>query len=223
MHLAQDALRHCCVSKNNLFSFINWCTLAAITPNISRASEHTSQKACRTQQCAKRSLNVAHLNAIARDVKNGKIALPNVDLSNNDEFEYIWALVDSGAGADVARTSVFSESSPVTAPSITLSTANGEALHHHGAHRLTAYNQDGSAVDRVFYNADVEMPILAVSELSKEGPSGSEVRLRLKDGYIRYFHTGNRQRVVKRRGVYFTKRYVRKSNTSSGFHRPGHP
>ena len=91
---------------------------------------------------------------------------------------------------------------------------------------MTAYNQDGSTVKRVFYNADVEMPILAVSELSKEGPAGSEVRLRLKDGYIRDLHTGQEQPVVKRRGVYFTKMYMRKSgppDPSSGFTRPGLP
>ena len=70
------------------------------------------------------------------------------------------------------------------------------------------------------------MPILAVSELSKEGVYGSEVRLRQKDGFIRDLQTGNRQQIVKRRGVYFTKMYIRKPNNlsvDSGFIRPGHP
>ena len=197
--------------------------LAAITPNISHSRDRVSQKTRRAQP---RPMNVAHLNAVARDVKNGKISLPNVDLSTNSEFEYVWALVDSGAGAHVAKTSVFNEVSPVSAPSISLSTANGDALPHKGAHRVTSYNQDGSPVHRVFWNADVEMPILAVSELSKEGPSGSEVRLRQRDGFIRDLSTGNRQHVVKRRGVYFTKLYVRKSNATEpdlGFARPGRP
>ena len=200
--------------------------LSAISSNVVRADERTSQRVRKSQHRAKNSLDVTRLNAIARDVKSGKISLPEVDLSHNADFEYVWALVDSGAGANVAKTDVFNESTPVSAPSITLSTANGGALPHRGAHQVTAYNQDGSTVKRVFYNADVEMPILAVSELSKEGPAGSEVRLRLKDGYIRDLHTGQEQPVVKRRGVYFTKMYMRKSgppDPSSGFTRPGLP
>ena len=199
--------------------------LAAITPNVSRASEHVSQKT-RRSNAQTRPMNVAHLNAIARDVKDGKFSLPDMDLSTDSEYMYVWALVDSGAGANVARRSIFSETENVSAPSITLSTANGESLPHSGAHRVTAYNRDGSKIARTFYDADVEMPILAVSELSKEGQCGSDVRLRQKDGYIRDLHTGNRQHVVKRRGVYFTKMFIRKPRSEdigSGFIRPGHP
>ena len=71
------------------------------------------------------------------------------------------------------------------------------------------------------------MPILAVSELSREGIDGSEVRLRQKDGYFRDLHTGKTQPIVKRRGVYFMKMFVRKhaaggngDGPMSGFPRP---
>ena len=57
---------------------------------------------------------------------------------------------------------------------------------------MTSYNRDGSRLGRMFYDAVVEMPSLAVLELSKEGLHGSEVRLRQKDGFIRDLHTGNR-------------------------------
>ena len=200
--------------------------LAAITSNVTRASDHVSQKTRRSNNAQHRPLNVAHLNAIARDVRDGKISLPELDLSNDSDYMYVWALVDSGAGANVARRSIFSETEAVSAPSITLSTANGESLPHSGAHRVTAYNRDGSKIARTFYDADVEMPILAVSELSREGECGSDIRLRQKDGYIRDLKTGCRQHVVKRRGVYFTKMFIRKprnSDVDSGFVRPGHP
>ena len=200
--------------------------LSAITPNVHMKNDHVSQKTRRSQQYQSRSLNIAHLNAVARDVKSGKIALPDINVSNNDEFEYVWALVDSGAGANVARRSMFTESVPVQAPSISLSTANGESLPHSGAHKVTSYNKDGSKVTRTFYDANVEMPILAVSEISKEGRHGSDVRLRQKDGYIRDNYTGHRQPVVKRRGVYFTKMYIRKPGSrinDSVFSRPGQP
>ena len=107
------------------------------------------------------------------------------------------------------------------APPVNLSTANGEPLPNCGAHRIFSYTRSGHRVGRVFYDANVEMPILAVSELSKEGPRGSEIQLRANDGFIRDLSTGFKQPVVKRRGVYFTKLLVKKS--SPGFTRPGQP
>ena len=145
------------------------------------------------------------------------------ELVETNKVPIVWALVDSGAGANVAKRSAFTESEPTSAPTITLSTANGEPLHHTGAHRVTSYTQDGAPVRRVFYDANVEMPILAVSELSKEGLTGSDVRLQQRGGYIRDLTTGTRQQIVKRRGVYFTKMYIRKHGrhtVDSGFARP---
>ena len=52
------------------------------------------------------------------------------------------------------------------------------------------------------------MPIMAVTEITQEGEFGSDVRFRKKDGYIEDNHTGRRQHVVKRRGVYFMKMCV---------------
>ena len=152
--------------------------------------------------------------------------MPEVNLSNNSEYEYCWALVDSGAGANVAKCNGFTESETVPAPPLTLSTANGEILPHAGARRVTSYTQDGQKISRTFYEANVEMPILAVSELSREGRSGSEVRLRRRDGYLEDLHTGQRQHIVKRRGVYFMKMYTRKGSTpgiEAGFTRPSQP
>ena len=200
--------------------------LAAIIPHVSLASGRMSQKARRSNHSQRRPMDVTRINAIARDIKDGKISLPELDLSTDSEYTYVWALVDSGAGANVARRSTFSETEPVSAPSITLSTANGESLPHAGAHRVTSYRKNGGRIARTFYDADVELPILAVSELSKEGECGSEVRLRHKDGIIKDLHTGDRQPVVKRRGVYFTKMFIKKTQTpgiESGFIRPGSP
>ena len=62
------------------------------------------------------------------------------------------------------------------------------------------------------------MPILAVTELTKEGELGSEVRFRIKDGVIIDHLTGHRLHFVKRKGVYFMRLYFRKSK--SGFTGP---
>ena len=55
--------------------------LAAISSTINFASERQSQKQ------RKRAFNLAHLNAVARDVKSGKISLPDIDVATNDECE----------------------------------------------------------------------------------------------------------------------------------------
>ena len=102
-----------------------------------------------------------------------------------------------------------------------LSTTNGDPLQNCGTHRIFSYTSNGHRTNRIFYDANVEMPILAMSKLSKEGPSGSEVRLQAEDGFIKDLSTGQRQPVVKRRGVCFTKLLVKKNNP--GVARPGQP
>ena len=49
------------------------------------------------------ALDAASLDAIAKKIKTGEIQLPDVDLETNQEYDSVWALVDSGAGANVAR------------------------------------------------------------------------------------------------------------------------
>ena len=131
--------------------------LAQLTPNITVSSQKQSQK---SRRAAGVKLNIAHLNAIARDVKSGKIALPDIDLMDDAEYEYIWALVDSGAGANVARRNHFPHSRKVKAPEMSLTAANGSDLPNRGAREIVTKDKDGVAVKRIFYDADVEMPIL---------------------------------------------------------------
>jgi hypothetical protein len=182
--------------------------LAALTPNVQRASDKA-----RPQRAKKsKTLNIAHLNSIARMVKSGEIQLPDLDLEDDDEYDYIWAMVDSGAGANVARREHIPGSRRArSAPRISLTIANGDDLPNRGARVVTCYDRSGSKCDRLFYEAPVEMPILSVTEISKEGKSGSEVRFRLKDGEIIDNATGKRCHFVKRMGVYFMRLYFPKS------------
>ena len=196
--------------------------LAALTPHVSTAGQ--SQRARKAQQKEHRPSNFAQLCAIARDVKSGKINLPDVDLDSDKEYTCLWALVDSGAGANVARPDHIPHAVPVSAPAITLSAANGEIMPNTGAHRVRTFHQDGTGVDRTFYQANVDMPILAVAELSQEGPRGSEVRFYKNHGTAIDNASGKRQHFVKRSGVYFVKIYVRKHESGgneSGFIRQG--
>ena len=155
-------------------------------------------------------MDFAFINAIARRVKSGEIQLPDADLDTEDQYEYVWALVDSGAGANVARREHFPNWKEVGAPKISLTLANGETMPDSGAGEVASFTRDGKVNKRVFYGAPVEMPILAVTELAREGELGSEVRFRLKDGVIIDNLTGKRCQFVKRKGVYFMRLYFPK-------------
>ena len=74
---------------------------------------------------------------------------------------------------------------------MTLSTANGEIIPNGGAHCVETMHGDGMNSSKVLYMANVDMPILAVTELTKEGTFGSEVRFRKKDGLIVHNATGH--------------------------------
>ena len=193
--------------------------LSQLTSNVVFASEKS-----RSQKAKKKDhevhMNFVHLNAIAKDVKDGKITLPELDLSSDSEYMYIWALVDSGAGANVARKEHFPSSRKVLAPAISLTGAGGDDLPNRGAMEITTMNKNGTPKTRVFYDADVEMPILSVAELSQEGQNGSDVQFRRKDGFIQDLESGHREMFVKRKGVYFTKMYVLKPRIDAGFTRP---
>ena len=67
------------------------------------------------------------------------------------------------------------------------------------------------------------MPILSVTELSKDGDSGPDIRFRSKDGEIIDNATGKKCHFVKRMGVYFMRLYFPKSSSPvarpSGFGR----
>ena len=68
--------------------------LASLTSNVQLASDRAlSQKARRAKK--PKGMNLANLNAIARNVTSGEISLPELDLEHDDEFDYIWTMVDS--------------------------------------------------------------------------------------------------------------------------------
>ena len=91
-----------------------------------------------------------------------------------------------------------------------------------GAMRVETRSKEDIVTNRVFYKAPVEMPILAVAELTKEGLLGSTTGFRQRDGYIENNHDHRRQHFVKRKGVYFMKLYTQRKS-SRGFVRPENP
>ena len=56
-----------------------------------------------------KGMNMARIASIAKKVTNGDIKVPDIDLDTNDEYDCCWALVDSGAGVNVARKEQFAD------------------------------------------------------------------------------------------------------------------
>ena len=187
--------------------------LSQITSNISYGKPKSKS--------SNKGMTMAKISAIAKQVSSGAMRLPDLNLDNNAEYDCCWALVDSGAGVNVAKDDQFVESEDVEAPTVILSTADGALLPNSGAMKVTTRSKEGIIVERTFYKAPVAMPILAVAELTKEGDMGSTTGFRQRDGYIENNADHKRQHFVKRKGVYFMKLYTRKR--SNGFVRQEKP
>ena len=188
----------------------------SIMRSLNAMSSHVELAGCKAkpQRIKKyKRHDLAYLNSVARKVKSGEISLPELDLDRDEAYDYVWALVDSGAGANVARRDHFPNFSSVKAQKISLTIANGETMENNGAGEVMSYSGDGVMSKRVFYEAPVEMPILAVTELAQEGKLGSEVRFRAKDGCIIDNLTGRRAHFVKRKGVYSMRSYFPKNES----------
>ena len=105
-----------------------------------------------------------------------------------------------------------------------MATASGEELPSRGVFRLAAKSSEGHDIIQNFEDADVDMPIMAVTELAGNGELGSDVVFRKSDGAIVDVKSNATSRFVRRRRVYFMKLYVPKNRPSeSDFTRPGRP
>ena len=103
-----------------------------------------------------------------------------------------------------------------------MATANGEELKSRGCFRLDALSAEGNRISQTFEDADVDMPIMAVTELSANGDIGSQVVFNEQDGHVVDQRTQATSKFYKRRGVYFMKLYILKDKSSDmDFHRPG--
>ena len=101
-----------------------------------------------------------------------------------------------------------------------MATANGEELKSRGCFDLQLMTQEGHLINQTFEDTDVDMPIIAVTELAANGIQGSVVIFRQHDGSIVDLEANATSRFVRRKGVYFIKVYTPNDNMS-GFTRQG--
>ena len=74
-------------------------------------------------------------------------------------------------------------------------------------------------ITQTFEDADVDMPILAVTELATNGDLGSDVVFRRCDGAMVDVKTDATSKFIRQKGVYFMKIYVPKNKPD--FIQPG--
>ena len=162
---------------------------------------------------------------LAKLVRSGKMNLPDLDLESSDEYEAIWALVDSGAARSCAkRKAHFGNTITHLRPShVRMATASGEELKSRGCFDLEALSAEGNSISQTFEDADVDMPIMAVGELSANGKMGSNVLFSEHNGHMIDVETDATSQFFRRRGVYFMKLFVRRNQLAErpDFHRPG--
>ena len=165
---------------------------------------------------------------IAHKIKIGKITLPELDLENNEDFASVWALVDSGAGkscGNKAKHFPFLQGEN-TQSGTRMSMADGTELPSRGNFFLPAISAEGHDLSQTFEDADVEMPICAVSALSScGGDPGSRVIFEYDRGKIVKVSDDGSSSFIKKKGVYFVKLFVPRKPQSdtadSVFSRPG--
>jgi hypothetical protein len=170
------------------------------------------------------SLDRKDIAKIAKLVRSGSLGLPELDLDSNSEYYSAWALVDSGAARSCAkRRAHFLHTTTELRPShVKMATASGEELVSRGCFDLEALSIEGNPISQTFEDADVDMPIMSVGELSGNGELGSNVLFGERDGHVIDIKTLATSKFYKRRGVYFMKIYMRKDRRGdAGFARPG--
>ena len=90
-----------------------------------------------------------------------------------------------------------------------MSTANGQELPSRGTFKLDAITVEGNVIQPTFEDTDVDMPIIAVTDISENGTNGVETRFRTDGGEIIDLDTRKKSSFVRRRGVYFMKMFYK--------------
>ena len=160
--------------------------------------------------------------AIAQQVRNGNYNLPDLQLESDERYEAKWALVDTGAGRSCAKRSQHfgCTKSRLQPSTVKMATASGEELKSRGCFTLDLLTAEGNSIQQTFEDADVDIPIMSVTELASNGPIGSDVIFRKNDGAIVDLQSGAVSKFLRRKGVYFIKVFTLK-NRQSSFTRPG--
>ena len=141
-------------------------------------------------------------------------------LGTDPRGRMIEAVIDSGAEESVAPPGVFP--GPVTPSAMSRAglkykAANGSRIPNLGQQKVLFRPSEGHTCGMPFQVAEVERPLIAVSQLAA---AGNEVTLDKNDGVIRCKGTGRTIKLERKGGVYILRMWVASSGASD-FTRPG--
>ena len=170
-------------------------------------------------------LSKEKIASIAKDVQDGKITLPELDLPTDSDYVRVWALVDSGSSVHVVNASKIFPKATIAPPPKGhkgFTGAGGHRILHKGTVQTVVQTQEGKDRRISWKHADVEMPILSTHELAR---NGSRLEYDELDGVIRNKATGDETKFYQTGGVYFVPLLVSKDITvpftPEGFGRQG--
>ena len=140
---------------------------------------------------------------IANGITSGKIQLPELDLDTDEDYEAVWALVDSGSSVHVVDAEKFFPGAKIVPPkpgSTGFKTANSGTVPDLGSLDIPFVTGEGQHKVAHWINAKVAMPILSSNMLAA---NNGEVRCRQEGGEVTNLKTGDQTAFISRAGVYF--------------------
>ena len=171
---------------------------------------------------------------IAKDINEGRLKLPDLEVNSNDEYEAIWALVDSGSSVHVIDVEAVLPGAKIRKPDADapeFRTACGGTVKDLGAADVPFVSAEGNDHPIRWRNAKVAMPILSTQLLAKDN---GELRYQVETGQIINVQTSKETHFIGSSGVYFQKMFIHKKYTQKdwasqqthgqipeGFARPG--
>ena len=122
--------------------------LQQMTSNVSVGPKISQRQ--RKDQSQRQPIDRRTVAAIAKQVRNGGYNLPDLQLESNDQYEAVWALVDSGAGRSCARRSQHfgRTKSDLKPSSVKMATASGEELRSRGCFTLNLLSTEGNTIQQ---------------------------------------------------------------------------
>ena len=144
----------------------------------------------------------------------GELKLPDVELSNDAEYEAVWALLDSGSSVHVVNASKVFPGAKINKPDRAakgFTVANGKHVPDLGTLTTPVQLPDGSKRQVMWKNAEVELPILSTHEIARNNKSLTYFE---DHGFIDDLKTGHRVEFIQAGGVYFVMLLVPKNITN---------
>ena len=171
-------------------------------------------------------LTPERIAAIAQDINDGKLTLPEVECAHDSDYIAIWALVDSGStvhAIDAEKLLPKAKRHPPPRGHSGFKAANGGRIPHRGFVDTVVKLQEGDIRTIRWSDTKVELPILSTQQLAR---NGSKLEYDETEGHVIDKQTGHRNRFIAAAGTYFIQLMVPKNLfpedlNAEDFGRPG--